>query len=111
MPTVRSGIAAAVVNNQLWVFGGEDPGSFTINAEVEVYNPVTNTWRQLPDMPSPRHGIWASVIGNKVYMPGGGSAAGFAATDTNQDISLLLILVRRLWVTSALAAFFRPVKM
>jgi hypothetical protein len=72
------------VNNHLWVFGGEDPGAFTINAEVEVYNPVTNTWRQLPDMPSPRHGIWASVIGNKVYMPGGGSAAGFAATDTNQ---------------------------
>ena len=26
MPTARSGIAAAVVNNELWVFGGEDPG-------------------------------------------------------------------------------------
>ena len=40
------------MNNHLWVLGGEDPGAFTINAEVEVYNPVTNTWRQLPDMPS-----------------------------------------------------------
>ena len=84
MPTARSGIAAAVVNNELWVFGGEEPETLTINPEVEVYNPVTNSWRQLPDMPSPRHGIWASMIGNKIYMPGGGSAAGFAATNTNQ---------------------------
>ena len=84
MLTARSGIAAAVVDNELWVFGGEDPANFTFNPEVEVYNPVTNTWRQLPDMPFPRHGIWASVIGNKIYLPGGGSSAGFAATNTNQ---------------------------
>jgi hypothetical protein len=83
MPTGRSGIAAAVVNNELWVFGGEDldGGLF---GNVEVYNPVSNSWRQDPNMPSPRHGIWASVIGNKVYMPGGGNHAGFAATNTNQ---------------------------
>jgi hypothetical protein len=51
---------------------------------VEVYNPVSNSWRREPDMPSPRHGIWASVIGNKVYIAGGGYRAGFAATNTNQ---------------------------
>jgi hypothetical protein len=84
MPTARSGIAAAVVNNELWVFGGEDVDGFNLHKEVEVYNPVTNSWRQLPNMPFGRHGIWASVIGNKVYLPGGGSSAGFAATNTNQ---------------------------
>jgi Kelch motif len=71
-----------VVNNELWVFGGEEAD--TLHAEVEVYNPVSNSWRRLPSMPLPRHGIWASVIGNKIYIPGGGAAAGFAATNTNQ---------------------------
>jgi N-acetylneuraminic acid mutarotase len=81
-PTPRSGIAAAVVNNELWVFGGEEPG--TLHGEVEVYDPVSNTWRQEPNMPFPRHGIWASVMGNKIYIPGGSSAPGLGATDTNQ---------------------------
>jgi hypothetical protein len=61
--------------------GGEVPH---LHAEVEVYNPVSNTWRQLPNMPLPRHGSWASVIGNKIYIPGGGASQGLAATNTNQ---------------------------
>jgi len=51
---------------------------------VEVYNPISNSWRREPNMPLPRHGIWASVIGNKIYIPGGGAHEGFAATNTNQ---------------------------
>jgi hypothetical protein len=82
MPTPRSGLAAAVVNKELWVFGGEEQEGVFDN--IEVYNPVSNSWRQEPGMPSPRHGIWASVIGNNVYIPGGGYRAGFAATNTNQ---------------------------
>jgi hypothetical protein len=82
MPTARSGIAAAVVNNELWVFGGEDLGG--LHGQVEVYNPLSNTWRRLPDMPLPRHGIWASVIGNQIYIPGGGAVEGLAPTRTNQ---------------------------
>src|SRR6266487_1426068 len=88
MPTARSGLAAAVVNNEFWVFGGEDVESFTLRREVEVYNPATNSWRREPNMPSPRHGIWASVIGNKIYIPGGGAAPGYAATNTNQVLSV-----------------------
>jgi hypothetical protein len=84
MPTGRSGVAAAVVNNELWVFGGEDIDGGGMFANVEVYNPASNSWRREADMPSPRHGIWASVIGNKVYIPGGGYHSGFAATNTNQ---------------------------
>lgn len=46
MPTPRSGFAAAVVNNELWVFGGEDPQTLVLHAEVEVYSPVSNSWRR-----------------------------------------------------------------
>jgi len=85
MPTPRSGIAAAVVNNELWVFGGEDVPDLALHAEVEVYNPLSNSWRREPDITMPRHGIWASVIGNKIYIPGGGpGASAINPTNTNQ---------------------------
>jgi hypothetical protein len=84
MPTARSGLAAAVGDNELWVFGGEEVQDLSVHAEVEVYNPLSNSWRREPDMLLPRHGSWASVIGNKIYIPGGGAAAGIAPTNTNQ---------------------------
>src|SRR5437660_8123175 len=84
IPTARSGLAAAVVDNELWVFGGEDVLDFVVHAEVEVYNPATNSWRQLPNMPAGRHGIWASAIGNKIYIPGGRVGPGGSASNAIQ---------------------------
>src|SRR5690242_10664999 len=85
MPTARSGFATAVVNNELWVFGGEDPQTLVLHAEVEVYNAARNTWRREPSMPAPRHGIWASVIENQIYIPGGGTTPALInPTNTNQ---------------------------
>jgi hypothetical protein len=55
-----------------------------LHGEVEAYNPTTNTWRSLPQMPTPRHGIWAAVIGNRVYIPGGGVVQGFGASNINE---------------------------
>jgi hypothetical protein len=81
MPTGRSGVAAGVVNGELYVFGGEIPGLFP---NVEVYNPATNAWRRVQDMTSGRHGIWASVIGNKIYLAGGGFAQGLAPGPINE---------------------------
>jgi len=84
MPTARAGIGVAAVNGQLFVFGGEtyDPngGGGEVHGEVEVFNPVTNTWESLLPMPDPRHGIWASVIGDQIFLPGGGTVAGFGGT-------------------------------
>jgi N-acetylneuraminic acid mutarotase len=88
LPTPRAGIGVAAVNGELFVFGGEtfDPngGDGEVHGEVEVFNPVTNTWRSLSPMPTPRHGIWASVIGNQIFLPGGGIVAGFGATNVNE---------------------------
>jgi hypothetical protein len=82
MPTGRSGIAAGVVNGELYVFGGETTSG--VHGAVEVYNPASNSWRSAPDMPIPRHGIWASVIGNRIYIPGGATSVNFDATSDNQ---------------------------
>lgn len=82
MPTGRSGVGAGVVNNRLYVFGGEIPA---LHNEVESYDPASNTWQQLPPMPTPKHGIWASVIGNTVYLPGGATAQGLRATTSHES--------------------------
>src|SRR5262249_24587301 len=85
MPTGRSGISAAAVNGELYVFGGEIPRLFN---EVEVYNPLTNTWQQLPPMPNPRHGLFAAVLENKIYLPAGGTNPGFAATNLHDAFTV-----------------------
>src|SRR5262245_9568814 len=81
MPTGRSGVAAGVVNGELYVFGGEMPRLF---GEVEVYNPVQNRWRQLAPMPTPRHGIFAAVIDSAIYLAGGANRQGLSPTTTNE---------------------------
>jgi len=80
LPTGRSGIAAGVVGERLYVFGGEIPRLF---GEVEVYDPATDRWQSLAPMPEPRHGIFAGVIGNTIYLPGGGTRQGLGATNVN----------------------------
>jgi N-acetylneuraminic acid mutarotase len=86
LPTARGGIGVAAVNGELFVFGGETlfpNGGGEVHDEVEVFNPVTNTWRSLLPMPIPRHGIWASVIGNNIFLPGGGPVSGIGPTNVN----------------------------
>lgn len=38
---------------------------------LEVYNPATNAWTYLADMPTPRSTATAGVIGGKLYVAGG----------------------------------------
>src|SRR5262245_31949274 len=81
MPTGRSGVAAGVVNGELYIFGGEMPRLF---GEVEVYNPVQNRWRELAPMPTPRHGIFAAVFDNAIHLAGGANQQGLSPTTTHE---------------------------
>jgi non-specific serine/threonine protein kinase len=38
---------------------------------VEAYDPATNTWRALPDLPTPRGGSTAGLIGDAIHVAGG----------------------------------------
>jgi N-acetylneuraminic acid mutarotase len=64
MPTARGGIAAAVLEGKIYVFGGEGQG--TVFGEVEVYDPQQNSWRRCTPMPTPRHGLGAVAIGGRI---------------------------------------------
>ncbi|EHS59321.1 hypothetical protein WG8_0536 [Paenibacillus sp. Aloe-11] len=74
MSTPRMGLAAAVLNNEIYVIGGNTdtatlsgPGT----AEVEKYNPKTDTWSKVPSMPTARGFLSAVSLNNAIYVAGG----------------------------------------
>jgi N-acetylneuraminic acid mutarotase len=82
MPSKRGGLTSAVVNDTIYVFGGEEPsGTFNNN---EKYNPKTNTWTSTQSMPTSRHGLAAAAVDDKIYVIGGGPEPGGSQTDLNE---------------------------
>ena len=43
---------------------------------TEVYDPVTDRWARVADLPTARSGITASVVGGRVYVLGGEGGEG-----------------------------------
>ena len=78
IPTPRGGMGTAVaLLDELFVIGGEGGGpSSGTYPNVEAYNPVTNTWRALPDLPTPRHGIYPVLVGDDIHVVAGGTMEG-----------------------------------
>jgi N-acetylneuraminic acid mutarotase len=69
MPTKRSGLASAAVDNNIFVIGGEKVnGSYNINEE---FNMETGKWSSEPPMPTSRLGHDAVTVKNKIYVIGG----------------------------------------
>ncbi len=90
LPTARSGIGAAVLHGRIVVLGGEvNPAAANgVFPHVEMYDPATDTWLRLADMPVPRHGIWAVTLGPRIYVPGGATVAGFRASDHHDALEI-----------------------
>ena len=74
LPTGRLNFATAVVENKVYLIGGslfKNPeGPYGIST-VEVYDPQTNTWRRVADMPTPRTIARAAVVDGVIYVFGG----------------------------------------
>jgi N-acetylneuraminic acid mutarotase len=89
MPTSRGGAAAAVAKGRIVVAGGEGNGNAAtgVFAEVEAYDPASDTWTSLPPMKTPRHGTGAATIDGVVFVPGGGDRQAFAATDVVEALT------------------------
>jgi N-acetylneuraminic acid mutarotase len=82
LPTARGGFAAAPLGDEVLIIGGEGNGQ--TYKTVEAYNTVTNTWRELADMPTARHGIQAAVCNGGVYIAAGGLAEGYNPSDVHE---------------------------
>jgi N-acetylneuraminic acid mutarotase len=76
MPTGRTALTAAVVNNSLhqavlYAIGGDDGTGQTLST-VEAYNLVTNTWSAKAPLPAKLEETnGAGVIAGKIYVSGG----------------------------------------
>jgi N-acetylneuraminic acid mutarotase len=82
LPTARSGIAAAVLEGKVFVFGGEAP-SGTFN-QVEAYDPQTDSWATYAAMPTARHGLGAVAVGGRIAVISGGPTPGGSASSANE---------------------------
>ena len=70
MPTARVSAGAAVVNNLIYVIGGND-GTTGSSAIVEVYDPLSNTWSTKAPMPTGRGELGVAAVNGKIYAIGG----------------------------------------
>lgn len=91
MPQAQGGLAAAILGQQLVVFGGEyfDNGG-GVYSQVWQYQPATDSWQQAGTMPIPRHGLGAVMLNNTVYVVGGAAVVGLKATSALLEAVTLL---------------------
>ena len=85
MLTSTSGMAAAVVSNALFVFGGVTNGGLTLThmfrpAGIFQGGPQPDGWSSLASMPTARGELAAAAVGNVVYAIGGHAGTQVLAT-------------------------------
>jgi N-acetylneuraminic acid mutarotase len=85
LPVPRGGLAGATLGNELFVFGGEGNTQATsgVFADIDAYDPVSNSWKALEPMLIPRHGFGAATLGDAIYLMGGATRQGGGASDDN----------------------------
>ncbi|MCB0029883.1 MAG: hypothetical protein KDE28_18340, partial [Anaerolineales bacterium] len=66
-PFPDDGYAAAVFNDELYLFGGLGPAA----GLVQIYNPALDSWRLGAPLPFPAGLATATLISNQIYLVGG----------------------------------------
>ena len=61
----------AIVNDRLYVFGGFGDRELTISPFVDSYDPITDSWARIGEMPLPVSHITPAVDGDTVWIAGG----------------------------------------
>jgi len=72
MPTPREDMGSAVLDREIWIFGGIDNRGHTITSSVEVYDTATDTWTTRAEWTTPRClGDFACSDGETIYLISG----------------------------------------
>ena len=88
-PISRAEALRAVVDDKLYVFGGFSNELGPVKRS-DVYDPATNTWTQIADLPTRVTHAGVAVDGRDVYIAGG--YVGIGSTGYNQTFG-----VRDVW--------------
>lgn len=88
MPTGRSFLECSVIDDKIYVIGGNDSegGWGASLATVEVYDPATDTWTKKADMSTVRDGAGVSFVNGKLYAMGGSEVHGFQSWSTLRSV-------------------------
>jgi N-acetylneuraminic acid mutarotase len=79
MPTPRDEGVAGVFNNRIYVAGGESITALnnSVSRAFEAYDPASNSWQAMGNMPTARYGVAGGIIGNRIHVVGGHITAAF----------------------------------
>lgn len=81
----RSDMAVVSHAGKIYVFGGFSTG-YTIVGNVDVYDPVKDTWTALTPMPTARAAHMAGRVGNCAYLIGGMDSMGLTGVNEVYNI-------------------------
>ncbi len=76
-PTARTEVAAAAVDGLIYVVGGFESSNLwtmwraSVSTRVERYDPATDHWADMPDLPVGVHHAGAAVVDGDLYIIGG----------------------------------------
>jgi hypothetical protein len=86
MPQGRGGTGRAVfLRGEFMIMGGESDTE--VFDDVQIYNPVTDTWRTEKPMTTARHGIYPVEYEGRIHVLGGGLVAGFGFSALSEVLS------------------------
>ena len=75
MLEIKYSFRTVVVEDDIYLIGGIDEFRQYL-ATVDVYNPRTETWSDIPAMPTPMYPQGAATVNGKIYVFGGLGAGG-----------------------------------
>jgi len=87
LPDLRTSAAGVALNGKFYVLGGYvGPSAFNqiITADVQIYDPVLNTWSTGTPLPAPRAGMVVGILSGKLCVASG------TAADNTRDPSVLI---------------------
>ncbi len=71
LPRARMGLTACFINGKVYIIGGADGNEISF-PQVDVYDPVLNSWdTTAAHIPTPRFNLSSVVLNNKIYAIGG----------------------------------------
>ena len=80
MPTPRDGGVSGVYQGRIYVAGGQSITALanSVSRALEAYDPATDTWTSLPNLPQARHGQGGGIIGSRFHVVSGHITAAFS---------------------------------
>jgi N-acetylneuraminic acid mutarotase len=99
MPTARNRFGIAVVQNKIYVIGGETDDGYT--GANEVYDPATDNWETRTPMPTVRADLSANVVDGKIYLISGTEIYGYGAWPRTINVTEVYDPVTDSWTTKA----------